>query len=204
MKRTRFDHQDQLPAPYTPPMEMKSHVDYNLPPINRSHNKGKYHPDMAKTAQHLVGVLGARNSDLAVVFGVCEATIDNWIRNYPDFAAAVKESKYEAGNMVVTSLFRRALGYSHPDVHISSYKGEVTMTPIMKHYPPDTQAAIRWLGIIFPEIWTESKNMNVDHTINATFVHKKIEELNLDNIPEEVQRALFEVHLKQLSDGQSN
>jgi hypothetical protein len=42
-------------------------------------------------------------------------------------------------------LYRRAIGYSHPETHICVVAGEVIQTPIVKHYPPDTAAAFIWL-----------------------------------------------------------
>lgn len=46
---------------------------------------------------------------------------------------------------VLSALYERAIGYSHPDVHISTHLGDVTMTDIIKHFPPDRAAAQEFL-----------------------------------------------------------
>lgn len=46
---------------------------------------------------------------------------------------------------VYHALYKRAIGYSHPDVHISNYQGDITKTDIIKVYPPDPAAAKEFL-----------------------------------------------------------
>jgi hypothetical protein len=47
------------------------------------------------------------------------------------------------------------VGYQHDDLHFSSYEGEVTATPYVKHYAPDTTAAIFWLKNRKPDDWRD-------------------------------------------------
>lgn len=88
--------------------------------------------------------LGATDRDVADYFGVSHQTIATWKLQHPQFLDAQKE-KDKADGEVVRSLYERARGYSHPDVVITNYKGEITITNIVKHYPPDTTACIFWL-----------------------------------------------------------
>ncbi len=53
------------------------------------------------------------------------------------------------------------MGYSHPAVHVSNYQGDITLTPITKHYPPDTVAAIFWLKNRQPAKWRDTKHLDV-------------------------------------------
>lgn len=46
---------------------------------------------------------------------------------------------------IYNALYKRSMGYSHPDVHISNYQGVITVTKITKHYPPETQAGREYL-----------------------------------------------------------
>ncbi|MCG8643425.1 MAG: hypothetical protein MI862_27100 [Desulfobacterales bacterium] len=63
---------------------------------------------------------------------------------------------------VLGALYKRAVGYSHPDVHISVYQGDVIITDITKHYPPDPVSAREFLDR------TEGKVAEkVDHTIDS-------------------------------------
>ncbi len=100
-------------------------------------------------------LLGATNDDLAEFFNVDVATIERWLSGKPDFCGAVKGAKEELDGKVVRRLFERATGYSHPDVHISNYQGEITQTPLVKHYAPDTTAAIFWLKNRRPAEWRD-------------------------------------------------
>jgi len=61
---------------------------------------------------------------------------------------------------VANKLFQRATGYSHDDVHISNYQGQVCITPIIKHYAPDTTACIFWLKNRRPDLWRDRTEVN--------------------------------------------
>lgn len=94
---------------------------------------------------HNYCLLGATNARLAEFFEVDESTIDLWIVTHGSFSGAIKAGRAEADARVAKALYSRATGYSHPDTHISNFQGEITVTPITKHYPPDTAAAFIWL-----------------------------------------------------------
>ena len=92
-----------------------------------------------------LSLLGLTDVEMANIFDVCEATITIWKNTYPSFLAAIKKGKEDADADIAASLYQRAKGYSHKDVHISSYEGQITKTEITKYYPPDTAAAFIWL-----------------------------------------------------------
>jgi len=179
--------------------------------------KGAYEPWMADEAADLVGKLGARNIDLANHFNVALSTIDYWIQKRHDFARAVKIARTECMLKMAKSLFHRGMGYSHPDVHImsqtvkeydengklTSSRTEPLLIPITKHYPPDTQAAIKYLSILGRELgWAEITNVNMDVNHSGDINIHRVEELSMEDLSEEVKALLFEVNLKQLSDVQ--
>ena len=89
--------------------------------------------------------LGATDADLANFFDVEPRTIFRWKLEHKDFSAAIKLAKGIADERVERSLFARANGYEHPEMHISNFQGVITETPIRKYYPPDTTACIFWL-----------------------------------------------------------
>jgi hypothetical protein len=111
-------------------------------------NKGgrptKYKTEYAKQAEKLCK-LGATDAELATFFDVSEVTLNAWKGKHPEFLKSLRVAKAEADARVERSLYQRAVGYSHPDVHISSYEGKITLTPITKHYPPDATSMIFWL-----------------------------------------------------------
>lgn len=90
-------------------------------------------------------LLNAIDTQIAEVLGISEVTLNAWKKKYPSFFKSIKKGKEQADAEVAKALFHRACGYSHPDVHISNYQGEITITNITKHYPPDTAAAFIWL-----------------------------------------------------------
>ena len=90
-------------------------------------------------------LLGSTDKSLADFFNVSEATINNWKIEHPKFLESIREGKEVADANVANALYNRAIGFSHPDTHISNYQGEITQTPVIKHYPADTGAAFIWL-----------------------------------------------------------
>lgn len=105
-----------------------------------------YREEYADQARKLC-LLGATDKELADFFGVCEATINNWKIDYPQFLESLKAGKASADAEVAEKLFRRALGYSHDAVKIvaDAKSKEEHVVHYTEHYPPDTTAAIFWL-----------------------------------------------------------
>lgn len=114
----------------------------------------KYSPAFAEQATKLCK-LGATDRELADFFKVSESTLNNWKSAHPEFMESLKRGKDESDARVEQSLYRRALGYSHDSMHVSNYQGEVTLTPIVEHYAPDTVACIFWLKNRKPELWRD-------------------------------------------------
>ncbi len=120
----------------------------------------KYLPEYNEQVTKLCK-LGATDKDLADFFGVCEKTINNWKEQHPDFLQSIKEGKEIADATVADSLFKRSTGYSHDAIHFSQSDGFVTETPYIKHYPPDSVAAMFWLKNRRPKDWMDRKQMDV-------------------------------------------
>lgn len=90
-------------------------------------------------------LMGGTDKDLSEAFDVTEQTINSWKTEHEEFFLALKRGKVIADAKVASSLFERATGYNHPDVDIRVIDGEIIQTELVKHYPPDTAAAIFWL-----------------------------------------------------------
>jgi hypothetical protein len=121
----------------------------------------KYKPEFAEQAAKLCK-LGATDAQLADFFEVAVSTINLWKVQHPEFSESIKVPKEEADQRVEQSLYRRAMGYEHDEVDIKVIDKEVVITPIRKHYPPDTTAAIFWLKNRKSDEWREK----VDHTLS--------------------------------------
>jgi len=145
----------------------------------------KYDPSILPLVKKLCEV-GCTNLQLSVALGIAPHTIDNWKLEYPEFLRTIKEAKTDANGAVRRALWERAIGYEHPDLHISNHNGLITKTEIIKHYPPDTAAAFIWLknrGALDPdtgeeEVWKDKQEVDHTHkveTIKITVVDPKKE-----------------------------
>lgn len=116
----------------------------------------KYLPEYAEQAAKLAK-LGATDIEIADFFKIGKSTLNRWKAEHDGFRASIKTAKKEADARVERSLYERACGYEHEEVHVSNYQGAVTLTPIRKIYPPDTAAAAFWLKNRAPDRWREIK-----------------------------------------------
>jgi len=124
-------------------------------PVGRpSKFKSKFARQMAVAAR-----LGGTDEQMAEMLGVSVDSIMRWKQKHPGFCEALKLGKDEADDRVERSLFERATGYSHPDVHISNFQGDITVTPITKHYAPDATSCIFWLKNRRPAEWRERSEL---------------------------------------------
>lgn len=135
----------------------------------RAKTPHKYKPEFVELSRNYCQ-LGAIDDDLAVFFNVSKRMIISWRKKYPDFNEACTEGKEIADNKVKRSLFERATGYSHPEEKIFCTNGMVTKVDSIKHYPPDTTAAIFWLKNRDPENWKDVHK--IDHSGQVTHVHE--------------------------------
>lgn len=104
-----------------------------------------YEPRYVEEAKRLA-LLGATDVEMAAFWGVSEQTLNAWKHRHPEFLEALKAGKGTADTEVAQSLYRRALGYSHPAVKIHWDKdGREYRADYIEHYPPDTTAMIFWL-----------------------------------------------------------
>jgi hypothetical protein len=123
----------------------------------------KYDSSLCKKVKKLC-LLGATDKDLADFLEVTESTINNWKIEHPEFLESIKKGKKEADANVANRLYKRALGYSHPDTDVRVCDGMIVKTPMIKHYPPDTTAGIFWLKNRQPERWRDKQE--IQHSVD--------------------------------------
>lgn len=97
--------------------------------------------------------------EIADFFGIDVRTLYRWKNDNDEFCQSLKAGKAEADERVERSLFSRALGYEHPEVDIRVVDKEIVQTQIIKHYPPDTTAAIFWLKNRKPAEWRDRQEV---------------------------------------------
>ena len=154
----------------------------------------KWHPSMIQRV-YLLTLKGLIDADLAVAFGVDINSIHYWKRTKPEFMEALTLGKDQYDQRVERSLGERALGYSHPDTHISVHQGEVIITPITKHYPPDTAAAIFWLCNRQRERWNNNQRTEFRGALDIRMQTK----IDLTGFNEQELNLLKEMGIKQLA-----
>lgn len=137
--------------------------------------KTLYLPEYADKIRKLC-LLGATNVELADFFGVANSTFEKWVRAHEAVRVAMAEGKMMANANVADSLYRRALGYSHPDVDIRVVSGNVVKTPTVKHYPPDTVACIFFLKNRDKANWRDRQE--IDHSGHMNYTQLTPEELD--------------------------
>lgn len=152
-----------MSAPNKPPRPRKSGKAQATPARGRP---TLYQAAYAEQARRLA-LLGQTDVEMAAFFGVSEATFHRWKHSHRDFCESIKEGKADADAKVAAALYQRAVGYSHSDVHISNYQGEITVTPLTKHYPPDTGAAFIWLKNRQPDKWRDRIEHQADVTVSG-------------------------------------
>jgi transcriptional regulator with XRE-family HTH domain len=153
-------------------------------------------PTMAQIER--MAAKGFTNSDFADVFGVDVSAIKQWMRDRPEFLAAIRRGKSKANKNVVKSLYERARGYKHKAVKIMQYEGSIIKEEYIEHYPPDTEAAKFWLKNREPEEWKDKQeiestgsmvNANVDLTSVSTEKLKKIRDLMTSKEPDAAPKS---------------
>lgn len=121
-----------------------------------------YNPDIHPRSAREMACEGKTSDEIAKAFGISRSAFFEWKSAHPEFSDAVKQGNRLIDGMVVESLFRRAMGYSHPDVHIAVSNGEVIKTDIIKHYPPDSTALIFWLKNRDPRNWRDKIEISAE------------------------------------------
>ncbi|HHS1785763.1 TPA: terminase [Salmonella enterica subsp. enterica serovar Virchow] len=129
----------------------------------------KYQEAYAKQARKLC-LLGYTDAELADFFEVSESTINKWKLDYPKFSESIKKGKEYADGNVADRLYQRAMGYVAPDVDIKVIENQIVETPLEKHYPPDTTAAIFWLKNRQRDKWRDKQE--VEHTGEVSLIQR--------------------------------
>lgn len=108
----------------------------------------------------------------------------------PDELLEIEKEAYENRKMscvpqrsnVLKALYDSAIGYHHAETHISVYEGEVTMTPMIKRYPPNKAAAQEFLDRVEGKVVEKSE---LDITLKDRVFEIKFHDFNHGDDKEE-------------------
>lgn len=141
----------------------------------------EFKPEYVNQAYKLA-LLSLTDTEIANVFDVSESTLNLWKKQHSEFSESITRGKESADANVADRLYQRAMGYEHDDVHISTFEGDVIITPIRKHYPPDTQAASLWLRNRQPRKWRDKQ----EHVLSTDPENP----IRIENIPTDARRQI--------------
>ena len=123
-------------------------------------------------------LLGATDKELADFFHVCEATINNWKNEFPEFLVSIRNGKEIADMEVAKSLYlgatdRTAIKQQAIKVKEVQYANgkkvseveKIEVVELEEFIPGDFRNAKHWLNNRNPNRW-KTKN-DVDHTNNG-------------------------------------
>jgi hypothetical protein len=118
----------------------------------------KYKKEFDEQAEKLCIIYGSDDKKLAQFFDVNVATINRWKNEFEKFCESIKRGKdvYDTEHVEV-SLRERACGYEHPEEKVFCQDGKIITHQQIKHYPPETTAAIFWLKNRHPGRWKDVK-----------------------------------------------
>lgn len=203
LTRTRTQFYTHDGKPYTP--SETSTTNETVPPIEKKWRQGGrgygiYNPKFAKAAYNLLARHGFTWKELANIFGISEPTLFLWKRKYPDFSQALKNGRddYDLG-VVEAALLKSVCGYSHPEDKIfCNSRGEITIVPTVKHYPPSVLACIYWTKNRAPERWRDIKAVD----LQTNKVADRLEELAkvIRSGPKELNKVMEEIVEEPLED----
>jgi hypothetical protein len=117
--------------------------------------------------------LGLTDVQVGKVLDVGEGTILSWKKD-KKFADALKKGKAVPDKEVEVSLFKRATGYSYPDIDIRVVGGRIVKTNIVKHCPPDPTSMIFWLKNRKREEWRDRQDLAVGGVDNQPLTFRVI------------------------------
>lgn len=135
------------------------------PPIYDS----KKFPHMAYVA---CAELGAKNTDLAKLFGVNADTIRRWCGEKSEFSVAVKDGRDMWDSMNAEKAMKRLVtGYEYEEVSITQKLSGTIVTKTKKHVAPNITAIMFWLQNREPHRWKNVRKVEASITTRGEITH---------------------------------
>lgn len=176
-------------------MERSNGIKVEVDTESKTGSKLSFSIDQLWQVENLA-MLGATNAQLSLFFQVSESTIEYWIRNNEEFAAARRRGGLAADMEVVKALYKRAVGFVFPEEKIFRVGKKLKKKKVNTYVIPDVKAASIWLAARQRQQWTQTQKVN--HTGVIEHKHTKLEDLPIHELNPETQEFLFEISQKQL------
>jgi hypothetical protein len=160
-------------------------------------------------AVEFLSKLGATDKQFADYFQLKSvSTVERWMNVYPEFRAARKRGGIEADMAVVQSLYKRAVGFEYIEEEYVAIEYDGKKMPLnqmrlakrtKKYVVPDVKAQLRWLTARQRQQWAIVPEAVLRHTGDVNHLHRKIEDIPVQELTPEQQKLLFGITQKQLS-----
>ena len=144
-----------------------------------------YKDEYAEEAKKLCEY-GLTDAQMAEFFGVSIPTFNAWKGKHPEFLKSLKAGKEIADDLVVRSLYQRAVGYDYHEDKIFNNQGEELIVPTIKHQPADVSAIKLWLVNRRGDEWKDKQDVNHSGSIDIS----KLSEEELDALIAEMMAAI--------------
>ncbi len=143
----------------------------------------KFHPQVCKWMARN----GLTDKQICEELEIAESTFNNWKIKYPELMESLKENKEFPDSLVEDSLYKRAMGFSYVENHMTvDDKGGITTKDISKMVVPDVTAQIFWLKNRQPDKWRDTKHID-DLTDRSEFL-KEVREISEKFIKEQNEK----------------
>lgn len=153
-----------------PKPKKKSKLHWRLRPGKPNNIANKKYEESRNLEAQQLAMLGLTDAEIAKVFKVTENSIHNWEKRYPKFKAALERGRYGMLAEVGVSLYKRAIGYDHPDGYVlqKNKDGVKEMVPTtMTHRPADVPAIKYILSNRAGKQWQEKTETQVTGTVTG-------------------------------------
>lgn len=111
-------------------------------PAQNGHLKKRYtDEEMAKVFYDCYGI----KSDIAKVLNISRTTLDKRLKESTYLQDVYLDSQEHGKDVATSNLFKRIVGYEHPEDKIFIHEGVPVVVPTVKHYPPDPTSIIFYL-----------------------------------------------------------
>ena len=111
--------------------------------------------------------VGKTNAEIAFLLDICEKTLYNWMKEYPELLHTMQKWKQTADEEVERSLFQTANGYIAKETRVFWTKeGSIKTHNMLKQHAPNVQAQQYWLNNRSSKRW---KN-KVEHAFGEDMV----------------------------------
>lgn len=100
---------------------------------------------------------GYTDDQVAQKVGISVRALRYWKGKHEHFLQALKDARDIPDSLVEASLFQKAIGYRHPEELVFFKDGKFHTKTVVKHYAPDTVAAMFWLQNRRPDQWRNTR-----------------------------------------------